>query len=171
MASVVPRFLSLTNVDHAAFRESVVKAVQTLGYEYPTREQLDAVERFVFGHDVFMSLPTGSGKNVCYACLPLVFDTLRQGGHSIVVILSPLSALMQDQVASFTKRGLKCVALTYGTADENEDVIAMGDVQLVFASPEILLSDRAWRDMLRTPVYQDNLVALTVDEAHLVEKW
>ena len=60
---------------------------------------------------------------------------------------------MQDQVASFTKRGLKCAALTYGTADENEDVIAMGDVQLVFASPEILLSDEAWRDMLRTPVY------------------
>ena len=54
---------------------------------------------------------------------------------------------------------------------ENEDVIARGDIQLVFTSPETLLSDGTWRDMLRTPVCQDNLVALAVDEAHLVEMW
>ena len=78
---------------------------------YLTKEQLYAVEQFVSGRDVFVSLPTGSGKSVCYACLPLVFDTLRQAGHSIVVVIAPLSALMQDQVASFTERGLKCAAL------------------------------------------------------------
>ena len=47
----------------------------------------------------------------------------------------------------------------------------MGDVQLVFINPESILSDSAWRDMLRAPVYQCNLVALAIDEAHLVEKW
>ena len=47
MASVwiIPRLPSVTNVDHIAVRESVVKAVQTLGYDYPTKEQLDAVDR------------------------------------------------------------------------------------------------------------------------------
>ena len=53
----------------------------------------------------------------------------------------------------------------------NEDAIVRGEIQLVFSSPEALLSDRNWRDMFQTPVYQQNLVALAVDEAHLVEKW
>ena len=49
MASVgiIPRLPSVTNVDHIAVRESVVKAVQTLGYDYPTKEQLDAVEQAI----------------------------------------------------------------------------------------------------------------------------
>ena len=69
------RFSSECAPSHVAVRESVVKAVQTLGYNCPTKEQLDTVEQFVFGR-VFMSLPTSSGKSIWYACLPLVFDTL-----------------------------------------------------------------------------------------------
>ena len=53
----------------------------------------------------------------------------------------------------------------------DEDAVFRGDAQLVFMNPESLLSDTAWRDMFRTPVYKENLVALAVDEAHLVKKW
>ena len=102
-------------------------------------------------------------ESVCYACLPLVFDNLREEGdhHSIVVVVvAPLSALMQDQVTSFNSRGLKascvgvhlrngkCVDISVST---NEDAVFRGDAQLVFMNPETLLSDSAWRDMFIVP--------------------
>ena len=73
-----------------------------LGYTAPRTEQVQAVEKFVSGCDVFVSLPTGGGKSLCYACLPLVYDTLKRvQQQSIVIVVSPLNTLMQDQVASF----------------------------------------------------------------------
>ena len=169
---VIPRLSKTSDLD--TVRGSIVKAVQSLGYRYPTKEQLEVAEKFVSGRDVFVSLPTGSGKSVCYACLPLVFDMLRdQRVHpSIVVVIAPLSALMQDQVDSFNARGLKsaCIGLSVDSS-ASDDAVVRGEAQLVFTSPETLLSDSTWRDMLRTRIYQENLVALAIDEAHLVEKW
>ena len=80
-------------VDRDFVRGVITEAVQALGYRLPTREQLLVTEQFVSGRDVFVSLPTGSGKSVCYGCLPLVFDRLRDDGdhHSIVVVVAPLS--------------------------------------------------------------------------------
>ena len=80
--------------------EAILKAVRALGYHQPTDDQKDAIRSFLGGKDVFVSLPTGSGKSLCFACLPVVFDLLRAsaGQKSIVVVVSPLSSLMQDQV-------------------------------------------------------------------------
>ena len=59
-----------------------------------------------------------------------------------------------------------------GDADESiETEICEGKFQLVYMSPEALLAESTWRDMLLSPVYQSNLVALVVDEAHCVKKW
>ena len=104
-------------------------------------------------------------------CLPLVFDMLRDQRvhHLIVVVIAPLSALMQDQVASFNARGLKSACI--GLSSTSDDAVIRGEAQLVFTSPETLLSDSTWRDMFRTHMYQENLVALAIDEVHLVEKW
>ena len=108
--------------DRDFVRGVITEAVQALGYRLPTREQLLVTEQFVSGRDVFVSLPTGSGKSVCYGCLPLVFDRLRDDGdhHSIVVVVAPLSALMTDQVSSFNVRGLKasCVGVNICSKDQ-----------------------------------------------------
>ena len=53
---------------------------------------------FVDGRDVFVMLPTGSGKSLCYTALPSVFDILRGKDGHIVIVVSPLVALMKDQV-------------------------------------------------------------------------
>ena len=111
---------------------------------------------------------------MCYACLPLVFDILRDQRvhHSIVVVIAPLSALMQDQVASFNARGLKSACIGFSVeSSTSDDAVVRGEAQLVFTSPETLLSDSTWRNMFRTHMYQENLVALAIDEVHLVEKW
>ena len=134
------------------------------------------MREFVGGRDVFVSVPTGSGKSICYACTLLVFDKLREhdnsgttSGHCITAIVSPLTALMQDQTAKFESRGLKVAYL--GGEEDKIDSVMEGNVQLLYFSPECILSHSHWRDMLMTPCYQNNLICLAVDEAHLVEKW
>ena len=61
-------------------------------------KQLEAVREFVSGKDVFVSLPTGGGKSLCYAVLPAVFDILHQRSTStsMIIVVSPLIALMKD---------------------------------------------------------------------------
>ena len=102
-----------------------------------------------------------------------VFDS--QGGesdshHSIVLCISRLVALMRDQKAKFSPRGLRT---EYVGGDDKSayDAVKAGDCLLVYMIPESLFSTPVWWEMLRSPVYQSNLVAFVVDEAHRVQKW
>ena len=155
----------------AEIERAIVRCASILGYTELRPKQAVVVRAFVSGRDVFVSLPTGSGKSLCYSLLPKVFDDLRHRKcESIAVIISPLVALMKDQVRSMTERHVSSVYV--GDADaETEAAVCSGHFQLVFISPEALLTDARWRDMLLNPVYQENLVALVVDEAHCVKKW
>ena len=77
-----------------------VSAALCLGYDNLKDEQKSVITKFVSGSDVFAILPTGFGKSLCYACLPGVFDRLSGMVNSIVVVLTPLTATMKDQVLS-----------------------------------------------------------------------
>ena len=83
-------------------------AVGKPGYSCLREEQLKVITSFASGNDVFVSLPVGFGKTLCYSVLLVLFDLLR--GHSvptsIVVVVSPLVALMQGHVCSVEKQGL-----------------------------------------------------------------
>ncbi len=168
---------------NARFPRSVVdratcQAVEKLKYAQATERQTEVIREFVLGRDVFVNLPTGSGKSLCYAALPFVFDALRETSglvgtfHSIVVVVSPLQSIMEDQVRKYTDRGV--TAAFIGKAQKDECVrtaVFNGEYQLVYMSPEAMLLNLRWREMFRSPVYQENVVCLAVDEAHCVEKW
>ena len=79
---------------------SILSAAEKLGYPVLKTEQLEVLLHFVQGRDVFAVLPTGFGKSLCYACLPLAFDRLlgREEGYTITVVVTPLLAIMKDQV-------------------------------------------------------------------------
>ena len=74
--SIVPRLNAIVN--EPDLRLAILGSVQSMGFDSPTENQTSAIEIFVRGHDVLISLPTGSGKSVCFASLPWVFDRLRQ---------------------------------------------------------------------------------------------
>lgn len=153
-----------------SIRQASKLAAESLGYSSLRPQQEKIVLTFVKGNDVFVCLPTGSGKSACYTILPRVYDYLRKSTSSIVVVVSPLIALMKDQVRAMTDRGVKAVFV--GDCDEEGiDGVCAGSYQLVYLSPEALLTDLKWRDMLLCSVYTDKLVALVVDEAHCVKKW
>ena len=77
------------------------------------REKQEVVEQFLSGRYVFFSLPMGSGKSLCYSILPSLFDKLKRNtgvdARSVVIVVSPLIALMKDQVRALTERNVRAV--------------------------------------------------------------
>ena len=96
--------------------KSVRYAFLNLGYTAATSDQERVITEFLKGRDVFVSLPTGSSKSLCFATLPYVFDRLKHylvpgsqalGHSSICIVVSPLISLIKDQVAKFSEKGLR----------------------------------------------------------------
>ena len=143
-------------------------AAKDLGFSTLTREQTLVLQTFLSGKDVFVSLPTGSGKSLCYWVLPGAFDMLKKTQCSVVLVVSPLVALMKDQVESLKLRGVNAV---YAGEDCDMDRVAEGSYPVIFVSPEALMTKSIWRNVLLSEVYQKHLVAVVIDEAHCVKKW
>lgn len=113
--------------------------------------------------DTFVLLPTGGGKSICYQVPAMMKDGL-------CLVISPLVALMKDQVANLQKRGIKAIALTGGIqSDEMIDLLdncMYGNYKFLYVSPERLQSDWIRERIKNLPI---NLVA--IDEAHCVSQW
>ena len=129
------------------------------------------IKSFASGKDVFVSLPTGYGKSLCYQILPILFDALR--GHqtptSIIVVVTPLISIMKEQVSKLDEKQLPAVHVTSAMDESVEDDIFDGKYGVVYISPEQILRRVKWREMLQSEVYQKNLVGFVVDEAHCVK--
>ena len=162
--------LSLAKLAIVALTEGLVTS---MGYSSLKSKQLDALDAFLKGHDVFVSLPTGYGKSLIFAMLPSLFDLVRaRAESSIAIVVSPLAALMLEQRSAFSRMGLKCEFLGDLQTDEGSyRRIVNGKYQLVILSPENLFYNSSLRDMLLSPTYQDRLVAFVVDEAHCIKTW
>ena len=84
--------------------ESLSKSAEQLRYSCLLAEQQEVVVNFIAGRNVFVSLPTGAGKSLCYLVLPSIFNLLRNSKSSIVIVVCLLKSLMEDQVASLVPR-------------------------------------------------------------------
>jgi len=122
----------------------------------------------VNGRDVFIALPTGFGKSVCYGCLPVAYDILSSKKNSIVIVVSSLATIMKDQVSTYTSKGI-LRHLQYQS--RSKDRRRGRPISARILQPGTTLGKKFWRSMLRTDIYWDNLVAFAVDEAHCVKKW
>jgi ATP-dependent DNA helicase RecQ len=125
--------------------------------------QLPVIQSILAGHDVLAVLPTGGGKSVCFQ-VPAV----ALGGLTVVV--TPLVALMDDQVAAASARGIAAGALHAGMPDRARAAVLLavqqGTLSLLYASPERLSSlARRLRALAGTPTL------LAVDEAHCISEW
>ena len=115
------------------------------------------------GKDTLALLPTGGGKSVCYQV-----PALCQEG--ICLVISPLIALMKDQVQQLVKRNISAVAL-YSGLRQNEmdrllDNCTYGQVKFLYISPERLFTERFLIRLLQLP-----LTLIAVDEAHCISQW
>ena len=167
-----------------AFSDAVLYGLLRVGKPEITLkpQQLEAIRHIYEGRDVFLWLPTGFGKSVCYEVLPFVMDHKRgklgtgSGSYSIVLVISPLVSLMVDQVISLRARGVTAAVLSghRGVAKELQatvsDIRAM-KFSLLYAAPEAIIGEDKWRTMLVNPPLSERVVAVAIDEAHCVSKW
>ena len=157
-----------------AVERAIHSACDHLGVQSLKEKQKEAIKAIIAHQDVFICLPTGYGKSLCYALLPLVFDSLlgREKGTSIVLIISPLTAIMMEQRDKYLHSGISAEFVGEMQQDLDSMVsVREGRVQLVYISPESLLQNPQWRTMLLSTPYQMHLVAVAVDEAHCIVRW
>lgn len=135
--------------------------------------QRKALKEVILGKDVFVILPTGSGKSLIFQTAPIVFDHMEGSTEeSIVLVISPLVSLMRDQVNFLLSKGIKAAFL--GEEQEDEQLkknVEKGKYQVVYGSPETFLLNKRWRSMLINDVYRRKLRLLCVDEAHCISHW
>jgi ATP-dependent DNA helicase RecQ len=133
------------------------------GYDGFRPGQAEIVDAVLAGDDVFAVMPTGSGKSMCYQ-LPAILD----GGLTLVV--SPLIALMRDQVRQMTGVGVAAATLNSASDDsemsETWRLIEAGELRLLFVSPERLAGGGLVARLRRAGVTR-----LAIDEAHCVSQW
>ena len=166
------RQFSLKNMAASADETSVSVAIEQVLSELQSisslkEEQNTALEAFLRGKDVFALLPTGFGKSLIYQLAPLVVKKMGKVKNPIIVVVSPLVALMEDQIREAGKLGVSAMQL----GGINDTDILHGRIQLVFGSPESWLLNEKWRDMLSSKVYREDLVGIVVDEVHVTYKW
>jgi ATP-dependent DNA helicase RecQ len=164
---------STSTCSREQIEDALKQCVLALGYEALKKEQENAIISFVEGNDVFICLPTGFGKSLCYFCLPSLFDILRKksNGSSVAVVVSPLVALMTDQVNILHDMGVTAaISTNKGDVESSKMTVVKGRHQLILTNPETLF-DKEWRDIWRSPSLIERMVAFVVDEAHCVKKW
>ncbi len=137
------------------------------GYPAFRGEQAEIIGHVASGGDALVLMPTGGGKSLCYQIPAL----LRPG---CAVVVSPLIALMQDQVDALTQLGVKAACLNstldWREAQAVEQAIFSGQLDLVYIAPERLLLDRTLA-MLDALSEAGKLALFAIDEAHCVSQW
>lgn len=136
---------------------------QYWGYDDFRGIQKEIIESICSGHDTLGLMPTGGGKSITFQV-----PALAQKGVSIVI--TPLIALMKDQVDHLLRRGIKAAAIYSGLTHE-EIIITLencifGDVKLLYVSPERLASE-----LFQTKLRHMKVSFITVDEAHCISQW
>lgn len=120
---------------------------------------------------MFVNLPTGYGKSLIFQSLPLVFDEVTGESGHMVIVISPLLTLIDDQIQCLRALGLSCVSLSHIETEEEMKEVEKGSYAIVYATPEGLLKNERWRQMLKSEPYKKKLCAVAVDEAHVIKQW
>ncbi|HXI01289.1 MAG TPA: ATP-dependent DNA helicase RecQ [Sphingobacteriaceae bacterium] len=140
---------------------SVLK--QYWGYSAFRPPQEDIIRSVLEGNDTLALMPTGGGKSVCFQVPALL-------NPGICIVISPLIALMKDQVENLKSRGISAIAIISGMGKREIDILLdnciYGEIKFLYLSPERLLSD-----LVRERIRYMNVNLIAVDEAHCISQW
>lgn len=159
-----PRYPWSDEVDH--------RLRQNFGLRSFRPNQLQAVNSTLAGKDVFVLMPTGGGKSLCYQ-LPAIVKSGKTRGTTIVI--SPLISLMQDQVEHLLEKNIKASMFSSrGTADQRRQTFNLfvhGLLDLIYISPEMISASEQCKKGIKKLHSDGKLARIVVDEAHCVSNW
>ncbi|NKB53824.1 MAG: DNA helicase RecQ [Rhizobiaceae bacterium] len=148
-------------IPHAVSKHAVLKDI--FGYHRFRPGQEEIIDALLNGVSVLAVMPTGAGKSLCFQVPALTMDGLT-------IVVSPLVALMQDQVAALRLAGVAADAIN-STQDRDANVAAWhrvtaGETRILYMAPERLMSERMLAALTRLPV-----CLIAIDEAHCMSQW
>lgn len=144
---------------------------EVFGYERFRGPQAEIVDHVIAGGDALVLMPTGGGKSLCYQ-VPAI--ARQRAGRGVAIVVSPLIALMHDQVGALHEAGVEAAFLNSTLSGEQANAVEKrmlrGDVTLVYAAPERVTTPRflAQLDALHE---RGQLSLFAIDEAHCVSQW
>ncbi|WP_175862509.1 DNA helicase RecQ [Burkholderia cepacia] len=140
---------------------------EVFGYPAFRGQQGEIVEHVAGGGDCLVLMPTGGGKSLCYQIPALL---RREAGQGAGIVVSPLIALMQDQVAALSEVGVRAAylnsTLSGAEAAATERALREGEIDLLYVAPERLMTGR-FLDLLE----RAKIGLFAIDEAHCVSQW
>lgn len=157
--------LERKNITKATWQKVKERFQQIWGYQDFRPPQGEIIQTLLLGRDALIILPTGGGKSICFQ-LPALLQT------GLTIVVSPLVALMENQVAGLRQLGLSG-ALLHGELTKSErrktlQAIARQQLSLLYLSPETLLSKPVWQLITRSEI---KITGLILDEAHCLTQW
>ena len=133
------------------------------GFDSFRKKQDKIIQSVLEGNDTLALLPTGGGKSICYQVPGIMKD-------GVCLVISPLIALMQDQVDQLNKRNIKSIAISSGMSRREIDIqldnSIYGNTKFLYVSPERLKSH-----LFQTRLAKMNINLIAVDEAHCISEW
>lgn len=136
------------------------------------KNQLEAITASLLGNDVFVLMPTGGGKSLCYQ-LPALIKSGKTKGTTIVI--SPLISLMQDQVQDLLIKNIKAAMLSSNFSNEENkkifDFFKHGLLDIVYLSPEKVNKSKHVKNLIGELYKKNQLARIVIDEAHCLSSW
>ena len=136
---------------------------QFWGFSSFRPKQEEIMETLLDGKDTVALLPTGGGKSICFQIPVLISD-------GICIVVSPLVALMTDQVTSLREKGIKALSITGGISFEELNTLldnaTYGNYKFLYLSPE-----RLQQELVQNAIKRMNVNYIAVDEAHCISQW
>ncbi|OTA52752.1 ATP-dependent DNA helicase [Hypoxylon sp. EC38] len=167
--------------DYDSGDEFIARSIlkENFGYDNFRHEQFSAIKSILRGENVLAVFPTGAGKSLCYQIPAVAFkkiDTARDDrdsiGPGITIVVSPLIALMKDQVDTLLRKGIPAACLdSTKTYEQNQEIkadIREGRLRLLYCAPERLNNEGFVESMKYVP---GGVRLVAVDEAHCISEW
>ncbi|MFZ9503159.1 MAG: RecQ family ATP-dependent DNA helicase [Cyclobacteriaceae bacterium] len=133
------------------------------GYEHFRSPQDQIISSLLSGKDTLALLPTGGGKSICYQVPALAME-------GVCIVISPLIALMEDQIQQLKKRNIECAVIHSGMTKEQIDITLdnciYGKIKLLYLSPE-----RIETEIFKIRLAKMTVSLIAVDEAHCISEW
>ena len=133
------------------------------GYDFFRPQQSEIIESVLSGKDTFALLPTGGGKSICFQVPGLMLE-------GVTLVISPLIALMKDQVERLNRMGIAATyinsSMGYHQIDQKLEAAMKGVYRFLYLAPERIQSE-----MFRMRLPRLNVGLLAVDEAHCISQW